>query len=678
MDRDLRETPLYREVEEHFRKSYEPGFGRVTEPADPRPSPNGSWIAFTGSMWEKLEGAPKTRICLAAADGAGHRTITTGPEHDARPRWSPDGRRLTFLSDRREKGRFQLFGLEVEALGEAEALPEIEGTIEDHSWSPDGRRVLVRSAGLHADGAGADGSGALESEKDLPDWTPKVDSWEDPQVWRRLWLVDGASGEVRRLSRDGLNVWEADWCGDGSVVAIASEDPDETAWYAAPLVLIDADSGEDRVLATSDVQFGFPAGAPDGSRAAVIEAPCSDRGIVSGRVLIVDVDIETGSAVIPLDGDSTWDVRFATGGAVRVIEIPDADITWIGWRLDGRLAYAALRRGDAVFGHIDPATGDRDERWSTSDAVGAWEPSAATFGPDGFAFVRQGFDRPLELAVLDGSTDRTVASFRHEGHDHGRSLVGRAERLAWTAPDGLEIDGYLVAPAGDGPHPLVLNVHGGPVGSFAASFPKPIISWLVSRGYAVLMPNPRGSNGRGRAFLEAVIGDMGGADAVDDLAGVDALIERGDADPDRVGVTGGSYGGFMSCWLPVVDRRFTAAVAISPVTDFYSQHWNSNIGTWDSWYLGGRPEEGAEQYRERSPVFFAERVTTPTLLTAGTEDRCTPPGQAIEFYRALRERGVPAEVAIYPGEGHGVRKFPAYLDLVTRMTAWFERFIPAR
>ena len=134
----------------------------------------------------------------------------------------------------------------------------------------------------------------------------------------------------------------------------------------------------------------------------------------------------------------------------------------------------------------------------------------------------------------------------------------------------------------------------------------------------------------------------------------------------------------MSCWLPVVDQRFKAAVAVSPVTDYFSQHWNSNIGAWDSWFLGGQPEDGAAHYRDRSPVFFADRVTTPTLLTAGTEDRCTPPGQAMEFYRALHARDVPVEVAIYPGEGHGVRKFPASLDLVARTTAWFERFMPAR
>jgi dipeptidyl aminopeptidase/acylaminoacyl peptidase len=339
---------LYKEIEEHFRKIYEPGFGRVTEPSDPRPSPDGRWVAFTGSLWERLEGTPKNRICLAplgpegsggarsgGAEASGVRQISSGPEHDAGARWSPDARRLSFVSDRREKGRMQLHVLRLDGLGEAEALPEIEGTIEEHGWSPDGSRILVLAAGLHADSAGAEGSGALESEKDLPEWTPRVDSWEDRQVRRRLWVLDVTSNEVRALSRDDLNVWEADWCGDGAVVAVASDDPGESSWYSAPLVLIHAATGEDRVIAKSDVQFGLPAGAPDGSHVAAIEAPCSDRQLVSGRAIVVEV----------------------ASGANRVVEIEDADITWLGWRPDGRLAYASLHRGDTVLGDIDPMTG---------------------------------------------------------------------------------------------------------------------------------------------------------------------------------------------------------------------------------------------------------------------------------------------------------------------------------
>ena len=156
------------------------------------------------------------------------------------------------------------------------------------------------------------------------------------------------------------------------------------------------------------------------------------------------------------------------------------------------------------------------------------------------------------------------------------------------------------------------------------------------------------------------------------LGPVDALVEAGTADTERVAIMGGSYGGFMSCWLPIVDQRFKASVAISPVTDFYSQHWNSNIGAWDAWFLGGTPEEGASQYRERSPVFLAERVTTPTLLTAGTEDRCTPPGQAMEFYRALRMRKVPTAMIRFNDEWHGTTSKPSnFLRTQVYLREWF-------
>ncbi|HEX6400993.1 MAG TPA: prolyl oligopeptidase family serine peptidase, partial [Actinomycetota bacterium] len=524
MDRDLRETPLYREVEEHFRKVAEPGFGAVGEPADPVPSPDGRWIAFTGSVWEKLEGTPDTRVCVVPAAGGRVRLATAGPHHDGGARWAPAGDRLSFSSDRKEKGRSQLSVLSTDELGEARPLPEVDGTVEAHAWSPDGERILVVAAGLRADAAGGDGSGvnAPPSDRDLPGWVPTVDSWEDERIWRRLWVIDVGANEARRLSRDTLNVWEAAWAGDGAIVAVASEDPGESSWYTSRLVLIDVETGADRVLAMSDRQLGLPAGSRDGSRVAVLEATASDRGIVSGRVRILEIPSGDGPTV----------------------ELDDGDVTWIGWRDDERLAYAGLRGTRAIAGDIDPATGDRTETWSTDDGLGGWDPSGAVLGADGFVFVRSGFDRPTELAVVEDGADRTVATFRHEGHDRAWQPIGRSERITWTAPDGTELEGIVLAPAGDGPFPLILNVHGGPVGSYTAGFPRPMITWLVSRGYAILQPNPRGSNGRGLAFLEAVIGDMGGVDAGDDLAGVDALVERGLADPERVGVMGGSYGGF--------------------------------------------------------------------------------------------------------------------------------------
>jgi dipeptidyl aminopeptidase/acylaminoacyl peptidase len=231
-------------------------------------------------------------------------------------------------------------------------------------------------------------------------------------------------------------------------------------------------------------------------------------------------------------------------------------------------------------------------------------------------------------------------------------------------------------PEGGGPFPLILAVHGGPVWAFQDFWPGVLTGLLVERGYAILQPNPRGSWGRGRAFASAVVGDMGGADAHDVLTGVDHAVAERLADPERIGVMGGSYGGFMAAWLPCLDPRFRAAVSIAPVTDWYSERYGSNLGAWSADFLGGDPHARQAHYHERSPVLRAGTNRTPTLFTAGYRDRATPLGQAVEMHRALREQGVETDVALYPLEGHGVRTFPGIIDLSTRTIGWFERFMP--
>ena len=276
--------------------------------------------------------------------------------------------------------------------------------------------------------------------------------------------------------------------------------------------------------------------------------------------------------------------------------------------------------------------------------------------------------------VGEDGTASTIVDTSHAGTEMIRSSIGSQRATTWTAPDGLAISGSSrCRPAS----PVPVDP-GGPrrtrVG--VPVWPGVFGGLLASRGYAVLMPNPRGSWGKGRAFAERVVGDMGGADAQDVLAGVDHVVSLGLADPERIGVTGGSYGGFMSAWLPCIDQRFRAAVAVSPVTDWFSERFDSNLGSWASDFLGGDPISRQDHYRDRSPVFFANRNRTPTLLTAGANDRATPVGQAVEFHRALREHGVPSDVVLYPLEGHGVRDMPAAIDLATRTLAWFERFMP--
>jgi dipeptidyl aminopeptidase/acylaminoacyl peptidase len=284
---------------------------------------------------------------------------------------------------------------------------------------------------------------------------------------------------------------------------------------------------------------------------------------------------------------------------------------------------------------------------------------------------------PAAIVVVDAAgAEREVAAPRHEGHDVVLGAIGRREPLRWTSSDGLAIEGVLTLPNGDAPFPLVLDVHGGPIGNVDDRYPSTLDALLLSRGFAILQPNPRGSTGRGQNFASRVVGDMGGLDVDDVLSGVDAAVEAGLADPDRLVLTGGSYGGFMAAWIPTRDGRFKASVSISPVTDWWSERFDSSLGAWVGDFLGGQPHEVPGEYTGRSPVLHAAAVTTPILLTAGRHDRATPVGQAVECYRALREHGVPAEVVIYPQEGHGVGDLPAVIDLATRTVAWFERFLP--
>jgi dipeptidyl aminopeptidase/acylaminoacyl peptidase len=199
---------------------------------------------------------------------------------------------------------------------------------------------------------------------------------------------------------------------------------------------------------------------------------------------------------------------------------------------------------------------------------------------------------------------------------------------------------------------------------------------LLKHGYAVFFPNPRGSTGKGEEFVRHVLGDMGGADADDCIAGIDYLVDIGVADPKRLGITGGSYGGFMTCWLVTQDQRFAAAVALAPVTNQVTEHLISNIPHFVSLFLADTYTNPGGKYFQRSPVMHAHKAKTPTLSICGALDRCTPPEEAIQFHNALLENGVKSVLVTYPQEGHGIRQFPATIDYAARVVTWFEEHMP--
>jgi len=533
-------------------------------------------------------------------------------------------------------------------------------------WSPDGTRILLGVAGLGAQMADAQGSGtAGPGESELPSWYPAIEAGTPEDAWRSLWVYTPASGELARVSPDGLNVWEAAWCGPGHVLAITSEQPSEDDWYSAVLSQLDISTGQVTELLRSSVQLGLPAGTSDGMRAAVVEAVCSDRWIVAGDLILLDLVAGTRCAV----------------------ETAGTDVTAVQWIDGSRLGYIGQRHLDSVAGIADAGLGPLPETITGKELVASaqswasWFYPAGAFTADGRVVVaRDDYDTPQQIAIVGTGTDQVLASLAHAGTDYIRSVAGSATNVSWSAPDGTAIEGVLCTPPGAGPFPLILHVHGGPIGAYQQSWMMRdyAVPLLVSRGYAVLLPNPRGSSGRGQEFAAAVVGDMGSADTHDYLSGIDAMIERGIADEARIGTMGVSYGGFMSAWLVTQDRRFKAAVAGSPVTEWYSFTFTTNIPRWALWFLDNAdPEEAGNQVHTRSPVMHASKARTPTLLTAGANDRCTPAGQAREFYQALIGHGVESQLVIYPGEGHGVSRFPAVTDYLTRLVTWFERYMPA-
>lgn len=654
MSGTFKDSAVWSDVEKHLRTLHEPMFGRPHRIFDASVSRDGSRLVVSAEVYDDLVGLPRQVVCLVA-DGE-IQPITAGVASCGSARIAPDGDVIAALSDRAEAGRMQVHLLR-DRLGEAEATPAVPGTVEYLAWSPDGGKLLLGVAGLEADLSGGQGSGRVRrAAADRSSWEPLVDTGSSDEAWRSTWVLDLTSLTVQRVSPVGLNVWEAAWLGPDALVAVTSTAPSETAWYSAVLTRIGMD-GTTTELATSPVQLGLPAATADGRRLAVVQAVCSDRWVVAGDLLVG----RPGQPLAPVD----------TAGV---------DVTATQWIDDHRLGVIGLRGLETVAAVVDVEAGTSTEVWrSTDTSCGRRYPDACWTSDGRLLLIEEGYRLPQRVVAVDGSGPKTLAAVEHPGTDYLLSVAGDAEAVSWAAPDGLTIEGILCKPEGPGPFPLVVNIHGGPVWSYRNLWSLGYASTplLVANGYAVLHPNPRGSSGRGQGFAAHVFGDMGGADTWDFTSAVDDLVARGVVDPERVGLSGGSYGGYMSCWLVTQDQRWAAAVPVAPVSDWYSQHFTTNIPHFDALFLDGDPEKPGDNFHARSPIAFASRVRTPCLTIAGALDRCTPPTQAQEFHQALVQHGIDSVLAIYPEEGHGVRAFPAQIDYCARILDWFQQHMPA-
>jgi len=626
----------------------------VRTPAELAISPNGSRIAFAlhATVADVGSFVPSDLYVVRADGDQQPMQLTSGRWSDRTPAWSHDGSRLAFLSDRITPGHQLPYTMLADG-GEPEPAGTLVGSAESVAWSSDGDRLLVLSADPGS--YGLDWSArAVNGAAPAPD--PVIRRPGDAR--RRLFLIDLASGEVTEVGPPDLSVWEADWDGDGTVVAIVSRDHSGSGWYQGVVARLDLEERTAHTLYEPTWQMEGLALSPDASRAVIVEGYASDHGLLAGNLMLID--LATGAATDP------W---------------PDMQTVGLAsWCDDDSLWYARTDGTGNACGRIW-LDGRREERWRDDAFIGDAITTPACVITEGAADVwttHQGHGRPPELARFDhaGVNWSRVTSF----NDH--LVEGRAfpdvRTIRWMGEGGVEIEGLLMTPTGvEGPLPMIVCVHGGPTWNWGSYFSnsEPNAVLLSSNGYACLLPNPRGSIGRGHAFAQGVIGDGGGIDYRDIMAGVDHAIAEGIADPDRLGIGGLSYGGYMAGWAVGQTDRFAAAIAISVVSNYLSFHLTSEVWWYDQAILKGAWNDPTSQYLERSPVTHAHRCTTPTLIIQGAEDRCTPPGQADELYHAIAASGAEVELVVYPREGHVPVEREHALDAIRRTQAWFDRHL---
>ena len=620
---------------------------RLRRPTEAVVSADGRQVAFSvAEAFTHPNERARSRIWTA---GLGDEPVeaTSGPV-DALPRWSPDGTQLAFASDRGHPGLMSLHLLEPDT-GDARPLGALEGSVEQVQWSPDGRSILLLVADPGSDRAGAQQATKISGAGESDD--PRV--LRPSLAWRRLFQVSVETGEASEVSPDGVNVWEFDLRDPSSVVAVLSNQPSESAWYSAYLGIVDFETRTARAVYSPQWQLQSPSASPDGTSAAFVECFCSDRTIVAGPPKVVDL---------------------ATGEVTVLAS--DVDAGWVRWRDRSSVWYAAWQGLGSACGWIE-LDGTVHELWSGEASLGArYQPRMDAAANGTLVAVRESAGEPPEIVTLAaGEHDwHTVSNLN--GDLAAQLETPRWRRLAWTAADGLEIEGLLALPQRetDDSLPLVVLVHGGPTASwnyqFAAQYGHPNL--LADAGYAVLLPNPRGSSGRGEEFARMNHGDMGGGDLEDILAGIDACVEAGVADADRVAIMGGSYGGFMSAWAITQTDRFAAAVPMAVVSNWLSFHLTTNIGRFDELFLDADPYQPGGPYFDRSPVAHARRCRTPTLIVHGELDLCTPVGQARELYQALVDAGAETELVVYPREGHGWQEWDHQIDVWRRIREWLD------
>jgi len=643
-------------------------------PDEPRISPDGTQVVFSLGWASKVGKHPTADLWLAATDGSFVRRLTTSESNDVNPQWSPDGVAIAFISDREQRGTGALYLISPNA-GEAVRISTGDARLAEPRWSPDGQRIAIKATDPKSD-----------EDKQREEKRDDVIVHGEREKLDRLCVVDVpaepfssdlATVAPQRLIDGNWHIWEHAWSPDGTCLAVTiAEHPGwDEAFDRVRLALVPATGGTPSLVGADPLTF----------RIHPILRPTSLAWSPSGDSLAFlaafDPRRDAGEAVYILDvASGVVSERFNDEeGSVLAVAWPRADVLFV-LRLHGvRTTFWTLPRSS---GTPEIATGAPLDGMG-SIFVGWQSPSiAGTIDHAGehFSVVWSDATRPLEVwsGDLGGGEGRQLT---HVNAQFAARSLGRTEIVRWAVGDGQEIEGLLLYPvdykAGTR-YPTILHVHGGPSWAWDDHFYANWHDWgqlLAGRGYAVLMPNPRGSTGRGWQFQVANWNDWMGADYRDSQQGIEYLIERGIADPERLGVGGWSYGGLTTAWVLTQTNRYKAGIVGAGVTNRVSMQHTTDIIRWAGSWMQADFAESPDAFWQSSAIRFIGQVTTPTLVLHGENDERVPVSQGWEYYNALRYAGGKTTIAVYPREPHGIEEYEHQRDLLERVVAWFDEHV---
>ncbi len=615
------------------------------------PSPDGALAVWaeTAAVMEPEKSEMNTQIFLAHSDGSHRLQLTHGEKSANSPDFSPDGHFVFFASDR--SGKRNIFRIAVDG-GEADMLTDVKGTLTAYHLSPDGKWIAF---------TGAEDRPQIEiAKKQKLDFRVVDDQPLDLSLYV-IPVEQNVEGHrpVRKLVSGPYTVGAFTWSPDSRSIAFETRPaPDADVARKSDISEVEVVSGTVRTIAATNATEADPRYSPDGRYLAFVRS--------------ADPPVRLSASHIVL--------RARTDNKERELpNTPDETPNLVGWARDSRSMYFTEPRGTRTVLYAMPVDGPPAPAFVPKGTFGFGLRLNANGTHAGVAL--QTSSEPPEAYVLNISS-KTPVQVSAANTNLPKPPLGETRDIQWKAADGQEVEGLLTLPVGfqqGKRYPLILNIHGGPSGAFGETFIGSAglypVATFASRGYAVLRPNPRGSVGYGGKFRASNVNDWGGGDYKDLMTGVDRVIEMGIADPNRLVVMGWSYGGYMTNWVIGQTTRFKAAATGAGLSNLISMWGTNDIPSTLDDYFSGPAYEQSERYVKMSPLYYVDKVTTPTLILHGEIDPRVPTTQGYEMYHALKRRGVETTMVTYPRTQHGPQEPKFVLDIMQRHLDWVAKHI---